>query len=319
MRFISPKTDFAFKRIFGSEQSHEILVSFLNALLYDGAATIVSVEILNPYLVPRIRGMKDTYVDVQARLNTGVSVIIEMQVLNVEGFEKRILYNAAKKYSTQLEPAETYHLLDPVIALTLTDFVMFEQIPAMKTRFVLREKDFLLDYPANDIELVFVELPKFTKPLTDLESDLDKWLYFMRSAAKLDMMPAQMQQPQALEQAFTLANRAQLSAEEEDEIERREMWIRDQRGIMSKALKQGLQQGMEQGLQQGMEQGLQQGMEQGLQQGMEQGLQQGMEQGLQRGRKEAMLYVARTLLDSLDDAAIAAATGLSLEEIRQLR
>ncbi len=38
--FINPKTDFAFKKIFGSEQSKEILISFLNAMLYEGEDTI---------------------------------------------------------------------------------------------------------------------------------------------------------------------------------------------------------------------------------------------------------------------------------------
>lgn len=96
MIFINPKTDFAFKKIFGSEQSKDILISFLNALLYDAQPIIEDLEILNPYLAPRIRGVKDTYLDVKARITGDKTVIIEMQVLNVEGFEKRILYNAAK-------------------------------------------------------------------------------------------------------------------------------------------------------------------------------------------------------------------------------
>ena len=33
MRFLDVKTDFAFKKVFGSEQSKPILISFLNALL----------------------------------------------------------------------------------------------------------------------------------------------------------------------------------------------------------------------------------------------------------------------------------------------
>ena len=91
MKFISPKTDFAFKKIFGSEQSHDVLISFLNAMLYDGQSRISQLEILNPYLAPRIRGVKDTYLDVKAKLDNGTSVIIEMQVLNIEGFELMIL------------------------------------------------------------------------------------------------------------------------------------------------------------------------------------------------------------------------------------
>jgi len=49
MIFINPKTDFAFKKIFGSEQSKDILISFLNALLYDGHSIIQDLTILNPY------------------------------------------------------------------------------------------------------------------------------------------------------------------------------------------------------------------------------------------------------------------------------
>ena len=97
MRFINPKTDYAFKKIFGSEQSHDILISFLNAMLYEGNDTIIEIEILNPHLTPRIRGFKDTYLDIKATISDRdhqkSTVIIEMQVLNVEGFQKRILIN----------------------------------------------------------------------------------------------------------------------------------------------------------------------------------------------------------------------------------
>ena len=62
MRFLNPKTDFAFKRIFGSERSHDILLSFLNAILgLQSPYRIVALTLLDPYLAPKIRGMKDTY------------------------------------------------------------------------------------------------------------------------------------------------------------------------------------------------------------------------------------------------------------------
>ena len=60
MRFINPKTHFAFKKICGDEQNKEILISFLNAILYQGNSAIESLEILNPYQPPKIRGDKDT-------------------------------------------------------------------------------------------------------------------------------------------------------------------------------------------------------------------------------------------------------------------
>ena len=88
MIFINPKTDFAFKKIFGSEQSRGILTSFLNGILYAGDSIIQDLIILDPYQAPRILGIKSNYLDVKARLSNGNWVIIEMQVLNVEGFEK---------------------------------------------------------------------------------------------------------------------------------------------------------------------------------------------------------------------------------------
>ncbi|MCL1491971.1 MAG: Rpn family recombination-promoting nuclease/putative transposase [Pseudanabaena sp. Salubria-1] len=279
MKFISPKTDFAFKKIFGSEQSHDVLISFLNAMLYDGQSRISQLEILNPYLAPRIRGVKDTYLDVKAKLDNGTSVIIEMQVLNIEGFEKRILYNAAKAYSIQLGIGQSYSQLNPVIALTITDFVMFPEINQLSSWFILKEKDFLIDYPIYDLELVFVELPKFDKALMVLETLADKWLYFLKHAIDLDVVPESMNLVPEIKQAFEFAREGNLSPEELDELQHQEFFIQDQHNAIVKALKQGLEQ----------------------------------------GKTEAMLEMAGKLLDVLDDDAISRATGLSLTEIAELR
>jgi len=291
MRFINPKTDYAFKKIFGSEQSHDILISFLNAILYDGNRVIRDLEILNPYLAPRIRGVKATYLDVKAKLDNHTTVIIEMQVLNIEGFEKRILYNAAKAYSTQLGVGQDYILLDPVIALTITDFEMFPETNQLISRFILKEKDFLIDYPIYDIELVFVELPKFDKEVSSLETLADKWLYFLKYARQLDVVPESMNLVSEIKQAFEIANEVNLTPEQIEDMDMQEMFIHDQRNAIKKALKQGRQEGLEEGRQEGVD----------------------------KGRMAAKLEIARNLLDVLDDAAISRVSGLSLGEIAKLR
>ena len=283
MRFINPKTDLAFKKIFGSDASHEVLVDFLDSLLYGSRGVIAGLEIINPWLAPKIRGVKDTYLDVRARLKDERQVIIEMQVLNVEGFEKRILYNAAKAYSIQLPAGADYADLAPVIALTLTDFVMFPGHGPYLSRFTLREKDFLLDYPQDDLELVFVELPKFAKPLAELSTQAERWLYFIQHARDLTAIPAEFQDDAPLRHAFDLANAAQLTPEEEEELDKREMFIHDQRNAIVKALKQGI------------------------------------EQGRNEGALAEKQVIARNLLDVLDDATIAAKTGLPAEEVARLR
>ncbi|MFN8967365.1 MAG: Rpn family recombination-promoting nuclease/putative transposase [Pseudanabaena sp.] len=288
MIFINPKIDFAFKKIFGSEDSKDILISFLNALIYEAQPVIYDLEILNPYLAPKIRGVKDTYLDIKAKITdseTGEqrTVIIEMQVLNIEGFEKRILYNAAKSYSVQLTTGQGYNLLNPVIALTITDFVMFADLPNVTSRFVLKEKDFLIDYPIYDIELIFMELPKFKKNLPELKTIIDKWLFFLNNARKLQNIPATMDTIPEIKKAFYIANQANLTLDELEDQEKSEIFIQDQRGAIIKATKESL------------------------------------EQGRQEGQRQKAYEIAKKMLGNFDEQAIADMTGLTLEDLRSLQ
>ncbi|HSF74464.1 MAG TPA: Rpn family recombination-promoting nuclease/putative transposase [Microcoleus sp.] len=236
MTFINPKTDYAFKKIFGSSESKDILISFLNAMIYDGNPTIADLEIINPNLPPRVEGLKDTYLDVKAKLADGTLVIIEMQVLNVESFGKRVLYNAAKTYAFQLQKGEGYRMLKPVIALTLTDFEMFPNSEQLISRFIYKEASTNLIYTDNNIELVFVELPKFTKEVHQLETLADKWIYFMKYARTITDVPPVMDSVPEIHQAFGIANQVNLTLDELADIERREMFIYDQQGAILQAV-----------------------------------------------------------------------------------
>ena len=235
--FINPKTDFAFKKIFGSQQSTDILISFLNAILYDGAETIVDLEIIDPYQSSRIQGLKDSFLDVKAKLCDRTTVIIEMQVLNVVGFEKRVLYNAAKFYATQLDIGDGYTLLSPVIALTIVDFELFPKSEKVISTFGLREKEEMTSY-CDDIELIFIELPKFKKSLDALNSLSDKWIYFLSNANKLQSVPSTMSQEPAIEHAFRVAEQSQLSREELETLERQSTALHDSRNAILYAEKQ---------------------------------------------------------------------------------
>lgn len=287
MRFLDVKTDYAFKRVFGSEGSKPVLISFLNAILdYQGDQAIADLIIVDPYQIPMLQGMKDTYVDVKAVLVNGKHVIIEMQVLNVPGFEKRILHNAAKEYATQLLKGEDYALLNPIIALTFTDFPMFDGSQEPISRFRLIERDRFIEY-SDDVELIFVELPKFNVELNDLKSVQDKWIYFVKNAGSLEYIPGSLASDPGINQAFTFANEAAMSREElEIQFKRRDFIIL-QRGSLTLAETKGLEKGREEGI----------------------------EIGIEKGREE----VARNLLDILDDVTIAAKTGLSAAQVKLLR
>jgi predicted transposase/invertase (TIGR01784 family) len=245
MIFINPKTDFAFKKIFGSTDSKDILISFLNALLYDGQPTIEDLEILDPYSASVVRGLKDTYLDVKATITGNKTVIIEMQVLNVPAFDKRVLYNAAKAYSTQLKSGEGYSKLKPVIALTLTDFEMFENQEDVISHFVFKEKQKLFDYPNNELEMVFVELPKFHQELDELDTLTEKWIYFIKNTSSLETVPETMGRVPEIQKAFRIANQANLSRQELEDLEKREMFIEDQRGAIIKGRQEGRLEGQQ--------------------------------------------------------------------------
>lgn len=247
MQFLDVKTDYAFKRVFGSEESKGILIDFLNALIeFEDGSQITDLTIVDPWQIPLIQGMKDSYVDVKALLSNGKRVIIEMQVLNYEGLEKRILYNAAKLYSTQLVKAQKYNTLEPIIALTITDFKLFGEFEKVISYFRLLETKELIEY-SNEIELIFVELPKFNKSETELETITDKWIYFIKNAGDLDYIPKSFQESNLLD-AFEIANTASLSAEELEVQFKRKDFIYIQKGALEKAKKDGVQEGLEKGM-----------------------------------------------------------------------
>jgi len=191
-----------------------------------------------------LKGMKDTFVDVKAQLDNGSEVIIEMQVLNHKGFEKRVLYNAAKKYSAQLKKGDDFHRLNPVIALTITDFNLFPDQGDVISQFKLLEKKEFIEY-SDDIELIFIELPKFNKTEAELNSIQDRWIYFIKNAGQLDCVPSNVSKEQI--HAFEIANEANFTEQELDLQHRKKDLIYIQKNSVEYALKTGLEQGLEQG------------------------------------------------------------------------
>ncbi|MEM1169733.1 MAG: Rpn family recombination-promoting nuclease/putative transposase [Cyanobacteria bacterium P01_H01_bin.35] len=237
MKFIDPKTDFAFKKIFSSDKNKNILISFLNAIIYDNTNTIKSLTIIDPANPGKIEVSKDSFLDVKALLDNGTTVIIEMQVIHVKAFEKRVIYNLAKAYGNQLGKGEKYPTLRPYVALTITDFVLFEDRPQMINKFRFKEDTLLFNY-RDELSLIFLELPKFDKELSELETLSDKWIYFLKDAPNLEVIPDSLGAVPEIESALNIANRASLSREELDFLERQEMVIEDNKGGISFAQNQ---------------------------------------------------------------------------------
>ena len=259
MRFVSPKVDFTFKKIFGSEESEPILISFLNAIIYGGEKVIKSLKIINPYNPGKISAFKETYLDVKATLNDGSIVVIEMQIGRMGGFSKRIMYNLTKAYANQLKAAEDYLKLKPAIAVTIVDFVIFKDRKKVITKFTFQEEEEQeqeqeekkpeekLKYPDAELQLFFVELPKFKKDLAELSSLSDKWIYFLKDAPSLETIPENLGEVEEIGQALAIANQAGMTEEELEIADRRGITLQDEKGRIDYAREQGREQGRQEG------------------------------------------------------------------------
>lgn len=239
MKFVSPKIDYAFKKIFGSEESQDILISFLNAIIYGGEKIIQSLTIVNPYNPGQVISLKDTYLDVKAVLLDGSIVVIEMQVARMSAFSKRVAYNLAKAYTNQLETGEDYPLLNPAIAVTITDFILFDNTEDVINKFVFQEEAKKFECLEQELRLIFVELPKFRETLSELNSLTDKWIYFLKEATRLDGIPENLGSVSEIEKALNIANKINMTAAELDIVYRRGMLLQDERGRITYAQQQG--------------------------------------------------------------------------------
>lgn len=228
MRFIDPKIDFAFKKIFGSSDSKDILINFLNAILYEAQPLIEDLEIIDSQPENPTLGAQETRLDVKATINGDRIALVEIQLINVPSFGNRVLYNAAKSYSQQLTGKDRYERLKTVISLKIADFEMFENQPEFISRFVFQEKEQQFECPDTAIELVFLELPKFTKELAALETTADQWIYFIKNTSTLETVPETLSAVPEIQKAFRIAREDNFTQEELKELQKQELWIQDQ-------------------------------------------------------------------------------------------
>lgn len=228
MRFIDPKIDFAFKKIFGSSDSKDILINFLNAILYEGQPLIEDLDIIDSQPENPTLGAQETRLDVKATINGDRIALVEIQLINVPSFGNRVLYNAAKSYSQQLTGKDRYERLKTVISLKIADFEMFENQPEFMSRFVFQEKEQQFECPDTAIELVFLELPKFSKELAALETTADQWIYFIKNTSTLETVPETLSAVPEIQKAFTIAREDNFTQEELKELQKQELWIQDQ-------------------------------------------------------------------------------------------
>lgn len=286
MVFLDPRNDVAFKKIFGSEEHKNITISFLNSILeYTGERAIKSIIFLNTEQHEIVRLKKDNILDILCTDHTGYQYIVEMQVEKVKEFGKRMVYYGAKTYSMQLGKGKPYHKLSPVIVVAIIDFTMFPDKKDYKSIHHIADAK----TGENDLDqlyFAFVELPKFKKKESELQSAEDKWIYFIKSIKRQTQIPAPLARGE-FEEACNVAQRAAWSEDELNAYD--DAFVRETDAQTAKEL------------------------------ALEKGMAQGLKEGLEKGRNEERRVMAQQLLAKLSIPEISQITGLSFEEIEQLK
>ncbi len=217
MKFVDPKNDLAFKKIFGDNNKTEILISLLNALLnlpYD----IVSITNISPYQPPIIKILKNSSLDIKAKDTTGREFVVEMQVEPNDNFGKRAFYYLAKAFVNQIKVGDDYQELKSAYFLGFLNFNLFNGNDYKTNHILINQSTGNQDL--SFIELNFVELKKFNKTEDELDNIVDKWIYFIKNAINLDHIPKSTTD-KALLEAYDAANQNQWSIQELDAYEYR--------------------------------------------------------------------------------------------------
>ncbi|MDN5247831.1 MAG: Rpn family recombination-promoting nuclease/putative transposase [Wolbachia endosymbiont of Tyrophagus putrescentiae] len=289
-KFLDPKNDASFKRIFGTEKNKDILIHFLNDILgFTGLDEVQEVEFLSPIQDPEIAAKKQSIVDILCKDSRGIRFIVEMQFTKTKGFEKRAQYYAAKAYSGQADVGNQYHDLREIIFIAIADCVIFPDKSEYKSDHIILDKN-NYEHDLKDFYFTFIELPKFPKIKEDqLENIIEKWCYFFRYAAetKEEDLDKIVGSDVIIKRAYDELNQFNWSEQELMAYDQGKKRLMDELAALAEKFDEGIK--------------------------------VGEQRGREEGRKEREIEVVKNLLKAgIPIDVISESTGLSVYEIKQL-
>lgn len=231
----------AFKKIFGEEKNKSIPISFLNAVfnLTEGE-TIVDLDFITTIQSPEIEARKESTVDVIVSDQSGCKYIIEMQVAKIEGFEKRAQYYAAKAYCSNFNSGSPYKELKKIVFLAITVYTLFPNKDEYKSDHVILDNK-TYERDLKDFSFTFVELPKFTKTIEELETLEEKWYYFLKHAEESNTIDQKLAADPEIKKAYDVVDRFHWTEQELLAYDRIAMAIADQLGALAASRNEGIQ------------------------------------------------------------------------------
>ena len=181
-KLLDPKNDYVFKRIFGHTGNEEITKGLLQSIIPD---KIDKIELDSNTITEKdLLDDKVGILDIKAKLNDGnVNCDIEMQVVDQNNIEKRILFYWSKMYIQTLKAGEDYENLKRCIVILITDYDIdkLKEIPEYVTKWKIREEKYSKLVLTNDLELYIISLEKAKNSTKNKKEELYNWLKFINN------------------------------------------------------------------------------------------------------------------------------------------
>ena len=215
---LNPRVDFAFKKLFGSEENKDLLISFINAIV-SCEDQVTSIELKNPYNNKLFSSDKFSILDIKAQDSKGKFYHIEIQITDQVYYEKRALYYWAKLYTSQLEQAGKYESLTKTIAIHVLNFNCMDHSSEYHNTYKLINTHLMSNATAfKDIELHFIELEKFDIDLSFIKTVLERWVTFLKKAEYYDSenLPKELASDPCIKKAFTVLDTINLDKDERE-------------------------------------------------------------------------------------------------------
>ena len=300
-KYVNPYTDFGFKLLFGTAMNKELLISFLNALLFK-EETVKDVTYLNAEHLDTQEYDRRAVFDVYCENEKGEKFLVEMQRGEQQFFKDRSVYYATFPIREQSQRGKWDYELKAVYIIGILNFT-FNDTDEDYFHHEVKLVDLYTHKVFYDkLTFIYLEMPKFNKKEDELESMFDKWLFVLRNLSSLFERPRALQN-RVFDRLFEAAEIAKFNPKELGEYWESLKNFRDWYSVMSTQLKKG------------REEGLKEGREEGLKEGLEKGLQEGLE----KGRKEECFKNAKKMKQAgIAFDVIAQVTGLSIREIVSL-
>ena len=234
--YINPFTDFGFKKLFGSEESKPLLISFLNDLL-PIENKIVSLEFKNIEKLGMLEEDRRAIFDIYCRDEKNQEFIVELQRAKQEHFQDRATYYSSFLIQDQAKKGKWDFELTPIYFIGILDFSLacfpddnylhFGQVTDIYTQQVMFKK----------LNFIYIEMAKFKKQESELANHLESWLYFLRELVIFDEIPNKFK-GDVIENAFHLAELANMSYEDRHAYELSLKYYRDFINVLDTAKKE---------------------------------------------------------------------------------